>query len=314
MAYWHDMATYAFDPLHHFWEKKETQQAVAGLLAVFFLGALAVILLNRQGWLPVTLAPHIPTNPFYAINLAFTLVLLVEVVSLVFVLPCSVSKSVGKQFEILSLILLRNAFKKLVYLNEGGALATTNLELDLLMPIVADGVGAVLVFALLGVYNRVQSRKPALKGGVERYRFVATKKAVALGLLAVFAVIAVRDADLLLHGEHDIFFFKTLYVVLVFTDILLVLIAQRYVPTYHAVFRNSGYALATVLIRLALGAPAYYDAALGVFSVVFAVAVAFAHNHFRDWQVHDPPNPVGRRVPEGAERRASPPSAWNLDE
>ena len=74
-------------------------------LVLVFLGAMAVIEMNRQGVLPEVLAAHTPTNHFHAVDLAFTLVLILEVVSLIFTLPCSFSKSVGKQFEILSLIL-----------------------------------------------------------------------------------------------------------------------------------------------------------------------------------------------------------------
>ena len=39
---------------------------------------------------------------------------------------------------------------------------------------------------------------------------------------------------------QDMRFFETIYTVLIFADIALVLISQRYMPSFHAVFRNSG--------------------------------------------------------------------------
>jgi hypothetical protein len=45
------------------------------------------------------------------------------------------------------------------------------------------------------------------------------------------------------------------------------------------VFRYFGFAVATVLIRLALTAPRIWDAALGIAATLFAVAVTWAYNH-----------------------------------
>ena len=113
MSQVYNWTTFIFDPLHHFWEKDSTQKAVAGGLIFVFILAIAVIEAKRQGWLVGGMADRIPNSHYMAINLAFTLVLILEVISLIFTLPCSISKAVGKQFEILALILLRSAFKAL---------------------------------------------------------------------------------------------------------------------------------------------------------------------------------------------------------
>jgi hypothetical protein len=44
------------------------------------------------------------------------------------------------------------------------------------------------------------------------------------------------------------------------------------------VFRYSGFAVATVLVRLAFTASQFGDAALGVVATVFAVGVTWFHN------------------------------------
>ncbi|SDA88909.1 hypothetical protein SAMN03080617_03124 [Algoriphagus alkaliphilus] len=51
-------------------------------------------------------------NIFFSIELAFNVLLIFEAMSLIFLFPDSVADSVGKQFEIISLILLRDAFKE----------------------------------------------------------------------------------------------------------------------------------------------------------------------------------------------------------
>jgi len=107
-----------FDVIHTFWEKERTHQFVSVLLIVIFILSLGVIEINRQGWLPVNFSSLISTSHYFAINLAFSLVLILEVISLIFALPSSMSKALGKQFEILALIFLRSSFKELSKLPE----------------------------------------------------------------------------------------------------------------------------------------------------------------------------------------------------
>jgi hypothetical protein len=209
------------------------------------------------------------------VNLAFTLVLILEVVSLIFTLPCSFSKSVGKQFEILSLILLRDAFKELSYFSE--PITVVGTELTPVFHILGYGFGALAVFALLGVYYRIQPEKKQGMGlPHDLFRFVAAKKGIALLLLFTFAVLGLGNLYSMFAGLPRIDFFPVFYTLLIFTDILVVLISQCFRPSFHAVFRNSGYALCTLFIRLALAAPPMYDVALGIVAALFAIALTLA--------------------------------------
>ena len=266
--------TYIFDPLHHFWEHERMHRRFALGLIVVFLGALAGIELNRRGLLPGGLAALAPTNHFHAVNLAFTLVLILEVISLIFTLPCSFSRSVGKQFEILSLILLRDAFKELSHFTEP---ITVGTELTQVLHILGYGFGALAVFALLGVYYRIQpARKQDMGLPHDLFRFVAAKKGIALLLLGTFVTLGLNNLYNKFAGLPHIDFFPVFYTLLIFTDILVVLISQCFRPSFHAVFRNSGYALSTLFIRLALAAPAMYDVALGIVAALYSIALTLA--------------------------------------
>lgn len=272
----YELATYAFDPIHAFWERPRTQRAVAGLLILVYIGALIGIELARRGLLPEFIAIKTPSNHYHAIGVAFSMVLVLEVISLIFILPCSFSKALGKQFEILCLILMRDSFKELVNFPEP-IYFTGNIEP--ILKILSDGVGAFLVFVLLGVYYKIQ--KPGLKiSPFKKYRYVALKKLVALFLLGTFTILGIGNAVAPFFGEHRFHFFSTFYTILIFSDILLVLISQRFLPSFQAVFRNSGFALATLLIRMSLAAPPYYSSLLGVCSASFAVMLTLAFNFF----------------------------------
>lgn len=271
-------ATYTFDPLHQFWEKDSTQRFVAGILVIVFTVALGIIELKRQGIITGHLAEMIPNSHYMAINLAFTLVLILEVISLIFTLPCSISKAVGKQFEILALILLRSAFKALADFPE--PITITGHEQELWI-ILTDGGGAIIIFGLLGVYTFLRRNlEETIKGGPVLFKFVAAKKLVALVMLVAFIGMGIKNSILFLTGQPPFHFFQSFYTVLIFSDIMLVLIAQRFLPEFKAIFRNSGFALATLLIRLALTAPPYYNVLIGVSSAVFACLLTLLYNTF----------------------------------
>ena len=73
-------------------------------------------------------------------------------------------------------------------------------------------------------------------------------------------------------------YFEIFYTLLIFADVLIVLISMRYSIAYPVVFRYFGFAVATVLIRLALTAPRFIDAGLGIVAALFAVGLTWVYN------------------------------------
>lgn len=269
MVFLYERITYIFDPLHHLWEHEKIHRKISFALVIFFLTSLLLIELKRSGILPSGVATLLPKNHFYAVQYAFTVVLILEVISLVFTLPCSFSRSVGKQFEILSLILMRNAFKELAEFPEPVSFLGNE---QAILRIVSDGFGALLIFALLGLYYYTQSKvKDDNMQRTDLFMFVAAKKGIALILLAVFIYMGITSAVLTLSGQEHTDFLYDFYTLLILTDILVVLISQCFQPSFYTVFRNSGYALSTLLIRIALAAPPFYNVLLGVAAAAFAI-------------------------------------------
>jgi len=82
----------------------------------------------------------------------------------------------------------------------------------------------------------------------------------------------------LVSGQEHSNFFHTFYTLLIITDIFIVLISQCFLPSFFSIFRNSGYALATMFIRLALVAPAYYNVLMGVAAISFAILLTLINN------------------------------------
>jgi hypothetical protein len=265
-----------FDALQARWTSVGQRHLIGSVLVAVFLFSLAGIEAARRGWLPAPLATLIPRNHFHAVDVAFTLLLVFEVIALVFSLAESVSLSVGMQFEIFSLILLRQTFKEFTTFSE--PVVWTEVQASLL-PMASDAVGALLIFAALTFYYRLQRHQPITRAE-DRTSFVDTKKAIALGLLAVFVAIGATDAWYLATGRGLFPFFEAFYTVLIFSDVLLVLISMRHSADYRVLFRNSGFAVATVFVRLALTAPPVVNAALGLGAVIFACGLTVSYNAF----------------------------------
>ncbi len=272
------MVSALFDRLEARWEGPATRRAASALLSAAFLLALVAIDLARRGLLPARVAAALPQSHFRAIELAFYLLLSYEVVGLVFGLARSVSSAAGKQLEIFSLILLRRSFEAFATLDE--PLHWAQLR-DHVPEMVSNGVGALAIFAVLGFYYRACRHRPAPSEPSDRRRFVAAKKSISLGLLGVFAAMAVRAvASQAARRPEPHVFFEDFYTLLIFADILIVLLSLRYSSIYEVVFRNSGLAVATVLLRLALAAPPFFNAALGLAAALFALGLSVAYNAF----------------------------------
>jgi hypothetical protein len=265
---------YIYDPLHYCWEHKSTQRAVTTILIGVFVVSLLTIELNRNSLLPENVGNFLPTNPFYSVHLAFSLLLLAEVISLIFILPCSVSRAVGKQFEILALIFLRNAFKELIHFSEPIRLAG---QMDAVLRIGAYGLGALIIFVSLSFYYNQQVKREDTGSGEVVFMFVGAKKLVALVLLFLFFTLAFYNISSWFAAHEKIEFFAEFYTILVFSDVLIVLISHSFFPCFRDIFRNSGFAISTLLMRLSLTAPVYYDVLIGVGAAAFALFLSMAY-------------------------------------
>lgn len=271
-----------YDTLESLWERPAAQRYLATSLVIAFFSALFVIEAQRIGWLPDTaLLSRVPTNHFYAIDVAFSLFLVFEVIGLVFGLATSVSDTAGKQLEIFSLILLRQSFKELVNFEQEPIEWSLEMTeaVEAVQLVVVDAVGALAIFALVGAFYALQKHQNITSSTEELRRFVDAKKTLATTLLVIFAGLLLYGSVALVQGNLSYPLFETIFTVFIFSDVLIVLLSLRFGNTYHVVFRNSGFAVATVMIRLALAGPRYLDAALGVGAALFAIGVTLAYNY-----------------------------------
>ena len=273
-----------YDVLHHIFEAKRTHRCITLSFITIFLCTLLCIELNKFHLLPSWLEPHIPTNPFASIALVFTLVLLVEVIGLVFTIAYSLSKTLQMQLEILALILIRQAFKGLSTLEE-----TFFLEPDLtiISHIVLPALTAMFIFVCISVFKLFKKAPIVHISESTLLQYITTKKIISLGVLCgVFAiVIYMTYKKYVLH--KDLYFFEAIYSLLIFADILLILVAQYYFPSFIIMFRNSAFVVCTLFIRMALTSKIEWMCAVGLFAGIYAVLVGWLTAYFTQKEVKE---------------------------
>lgn len=268
-----DRVSPVYDWIEHNYEGEAARRLTTLVLVVLFFGAIGYAEFARLGWVHEDHA----ISHFYAVEVVFTGLLAVEVVGLVMGIVGSVANAMGKQIEILSLILLRDAFKQFSHFGEPIMWASVE---PYILQILSDIVGGVVLFVILGLYYRIQRHHRITRDLASQESFIAVKKLVALSMVGAFIAIGAFNLGQGLGGADTFPFFQTFYTVLIFADVFVVLISLRYTSTYAVVFRNSGFTLITVLIRLTLTAPAYVDVALGVGAGLTALGLAWAYRAF----------------------------------
>ena len=273
-----------FDRLHTYWKSRKNHRLVGGFLVTSFIISILITLLNYVNLLPSALSDWVSINKFFAINVAFTLLLIVEVVGLVFALARSVSTSLMKQFEIFSLILLRSAFKQFGELAEG---LNWQEAIEPLAAMLTDAFGALSIFVLILLINKIQKHTPITNDPVDQTRFILFKKNSAMLLLILFVVSGITDLFLYFQHGNVFDFFTNFYTILIFNDILLVLISLRYNYSFSIVFRNSAFAVATLIIRMALTSPPFFNAILGILGSAFGLGVVYFYNKYVTYSLTD---------------------------
>ena len=124
-----------------FFEKIILIAATLGFIIHLFL-----ILLNNNGYLDLSFfKDQLFVNPISAIYTPFSFILIYEAFLLIYFLPRSFTTAIAKQFEIMSLILIRKIFKDIpnVNLNDNWIENENNLQLIYVL------CGFLIVFFLI---------------------------------------------------------------------------------------------------------------------------------------------------------------------
>jgi len=262
-----------YDVFRDFWVSSTTSKYISLVLIGIFLASALLFGLNTIKILPDWFSTVAPTTPFKAIQFAFTLVLALEVIGLILAVADSVGIAVSKQLEIMALILLRDAFTDISQLHTPISVAG---DYTFLLQILTVAVSSLLLFIFRALFLKFHY----VQGYWDMRGYVNAKKCVAFFLLVAVVIAEGYDIYAMIVLHNRTLFFHVFYGLLIFSDIFLVLVGQYFMPSFHVTFRNSGYAISALLMRIALEAPHYAGAAICVLAGLYLLALAWATAHF----------------------------------
>ena len=271
------------DKLRHRFE-----QAILWLSVTGFLIHLAMIELHRLELLPLVLKDNsLLMDPITALYTPFSFILIYEVYLLIYYLPGSFSRSVAKQYEVISLIVARRIFKDINKIKLEGNWFSYEYNRVL----TADMLGLLFIFLLIGVFYYLQRKAPKLNLQSASARFIRFKKAMAVLLVVIFLGTCAYsfgywgwDAYRFSTGQitetYDLnaIFYHEFFTILILVDVLLLLFSFQYTENYSQLMRNTGFVISTILIRLSFSAEGVLNTVLVVASVLFGLAIQAIYN------------------------------------
>ena len=273
--------------------KKFSEKFIINLAIVSFLLHLAVITLNDLGLLGIAITGELFTNPISAIYTPFSFILVYEVYLLIYYLPKSMTIYIGKQYEIIMLIVIRRLYKDLSNISLDGNWFESAENLQFIYDIIAT----VVLFLLIHVFytmNKFRVRKllKLTETRPELIRFVKFKKSLAVLLVPTFVIIALYNvfewaSQVSEFGQGitsgldvNAVFFDDFFTVLILVDVLLVLFSFAHTDKFNKVIRNSGFVISTILVKLSFSVTGLQNILLIISAVGFGVVILWIHKLF----------------------------------
>ena len=249
-----------------------------------FIIHLLLILLNNKGYLDLSFFnDSLFVNPISAIYTPFSFILIYEAFLLIYYLPRSFTTSIAKQFEIMSLILIRKIFKDIpeVDLSDNWILNENNLQL------IYDLSGVLIVFYLIYLFKKLKENLPQLPVHTNLERFLGYKKLISLLLIPTLILLCIFSfldwyGAVFISGDNsqniDYLFFVEFFGILILVDVFILLISFQYTERYSQLVRNTGFIISTILLRLSFNAVGLTSIILLISGIIFGLIILYIYN------------------------------------
>ncbi|MCF8323002.1 MAG: hypothetical protein K9I26_07695 [Flavobacterium sp.] len=275
--------------------KKKIEQIIIFLSISSFLLHLLFILLNKFQIIQLGELSKLFINPIGAIYTPFSFILIYEVYLLVYYLPKSTSTYIGKQYEIILLIVIRRIFKDISLLEFTNNWFNEKYDLIFMYDLAAVIILFYLIFKFyqLNYKNSIDSRKKDTEIRVEIKKFIKTKEYIASLLVPIVFILSLYSlvnwildsllsVNKLVYDFKDInkIFFDDFFTLLILVDVFLLLFSFLHSDKFSKVIRNSGFIISTIIIKLSFSTEGIINVLLIVMSVVFGIVILFIHNKY----------------------------------
>tara|TARA_B100000963_G_scaffold143275_1_gene124845 strand:- start:128875 stop:129753 length:879 start_codon:yes stop_codon:yes gene_type:complete len=272
-----------FDNIFSSKSQKKVENTVLFLATFGFIVHLLLIFLNNFSIIEFSQTENsLLSNPISAIYTPFSFIIIYEIYLLLLFLPRSFTTSISKQFEIISLIIIRKIFKDIsnIDLSNSWNISDQNLE------VLSDLIGILILFYIIYLFNKNKNRFSVKNDEPTLLKFINSKKIVSLSLLSILLIFSTFSlfnwifnlsidsySSSVIYNEIDKVFFNDFFTLLILTDVIILLLSFKITEGYSKLIRNTGFVISTILIRLSFSAEGFLDIILILISSLFALSI-----------------------------------------
>lgn len=269
-----------FDGIFSENNRKKIESFTIWSASIGFIFHLSLVLLNNNSIINIGNESLLLTNPISAIYTPFSIILYYEIFLLIFYLPRSFTTSILKQFEIISLIVIRRIFYDIPKLDLGSNNWLENADN---LQITYDLICILILFFLIYLFNYVKTNI-VVKKGKNIDKFIDSKKIISVLLIPVMIVlftiglynwysigISTNFASSFYYVNEV--FYNTFFSILIIADVFILLLSFLYTERYSQIMRNTGFIICTILIRLSFSSTGLTNLLLIISSVLFGLLI-----------------------------------------
>jgi len=290
MSNYKNIVPFLFQKLLSDKTRTTTEKIILNIALFSFFIHLLIIYLLKFDVIEFNSDTELLNNPISAIYTPFSFILIYEVYLLIYYLPKSFTTYITKQYEIITLIIIRKLFKDLSSLE----LSSNWFEIKGDLQFTYDLIASLLLFLFIYLFQKQGKKKVKqqinLNPDIEK--FVKKKRLIAVILVPLFLFMAL---DTLLKWSNGMsittnefpslesinnLFFDQFFTVLILVDVVLLLISFFYTDQFHKIIRNSGFIISTILIRMSFGVSGLTNTILILVAVLFGLAILSIHNKY----------------------------------
>ena len=263
---------------------KKFEKYILYLASIGFVIHLTIILLNNYNLIELSVVgTNLFSNPISALYTPFSFILIYEAFLLIYYIPRSFTTAVGKQYQIMSLIVIRKIFKDipLVDLNANWIENSNNQQL------IFDLVGVLIIFFLIYLFKITKEKLPIKPVSDKLDRFIASKKLVSIVLLPTLFAICIMSfvnwfSGVFIEETFDQnlnnLFFNEFFTILILADVFILLLSFQYTERYSQLIRNTGFIISTILLRLSFSVSGLTSILLIISGIIFGLIILLIYN------------------------------------
>ena len=263
---------------------KKVEKYILYLASFGFVIHLLIIFLKNYGFIDLShIDSKLLSNPISALYTPFSFILIYEAYLLIFYIPRSFTTAIGKQFEIISLIVIRKIFGDIPLVDLQSNWFDNQYNLQLIF----DLVGIIVIFFLIYLFRIAKDNLPKKPVSDKLDRFIASKKFLSIVLLPVLIVICLLSfynwiSTSLITNTFDqdlnYLFFNEFFTLLIVVDVFILLISFQYTERYSQLIRNTGFIISTILLRLSFSAVGLSSILLIISGILFGLLILVIYN------------------------------------